>query len=80
MPFPFDVHALIESDDAPALETALHQAFADKKLNIINGRKEFFRVSLDEIKEKVKELGHKTEWVDVPVAPQFRDSEYFRKK
>ena len=80
VPFPFDVHALIESDDAPALETALHQAFADKKLNIINGRKEFFRVSLDEVKEKVKELGYETEWVDVPVAPQFRDSEYFRKK
>lgn len=78
VPFPFDVHALIESDDAPALETALHQAFADKKLNIINGRKEFFRVSLDEIKEKVKELGHETEWIDVPVAPQYRDSEYLR--
>lgn len=78
VPFPFDVHALIESDDAPALETALHQAFADKKLNIINGRKEFFRVSLDEVKEKVKELGHETEWVDVPVAPQYRDSEYLR--
>lgn len=78
VPFPFDVHAFIESDDAPALETALHQAFANKKVNMINGRKEFFRVSLDEIKEKVQELGYVAEWADIPQAVQFRDSEYFR--
>lgn len=78
VPFPFDVHAFIESDDAPSLETALHQAFANQKVNMINGRKEFFRVSLDEIKAKVQELGYMAEWVDIPQAVQFRDSEYFR--
>lgn len=55
VPFKFDVHAMIFSDDAPKLETALHKAFDDKKVNMINGRKEFFRVSLDEIEKVIKE-------------------------
>lgn len=42
VPFRFDIHALIFSDDAPKLETALHNAFADKRVNMVNGRKEFF--------------------------------------
>lgn len=55
VPFKFDVHAMIFSDDAPKLENALHKAFEDKKVNMINGRKEFFKVSLDEIEKVVKE-------------------------
>ena len=55
VPFDFDVHAMIFSDDAPRLEAALHNAFADRKLNFVNQRREFFRVSLDEIKKVVKE-------------------------
>ena len=41
VPFNFDVHAMIFSDDAPKLEAALHNAFADKKLNFVNQRREF---------------------------------------
>lgn len=75
VPFDFDVHALIFSDNAPALEAALHNAFADKKLNFVNQRREFFRVSLDEIKRVVKENYDKTvEFVDYPAAEQFRQS------
>ncbi len=74
VPFPFDVHAFIFSEDAPALETALHQAFDDRKVNSVNWRKEYFRVSLDDIKKKVKELGYDVEFEDYPYAPQFRDS------
>lgn len=74
VPFPFDVHAFIFSEDAPALETALHQAFGKQKMNSVNGRKEYFRVSLDEIKQKVKELGYDVEFEDYAYAPQFRDS------
>lgn len=79
VPFKFDVHAMIFSDDAPALETALHKAFEDKKINMVNHRREFFRVTLDEIKRVVKENYDKTvEFVDVPDAEQYRISEKMR--
>lgn len=75
VPFKFDVHAMIFSDDAPALEAALHKAFDDKKINMVNQRKEFFRVSLDEIKEVVRKNFDKTvEFIDVPDAEQYRIS------
>lgn len=81
VPFDFDVHALIFSEDAPALEAALHRAFEDRKLNMVNTRREFFRVSLDEIKAVVKENFDKTvEFVDIPPAEQYRESEIMRKK
>lgn len=79
VPFDFDVHALIFSDDAPALEAALHNAFADKKINMVNTRREFFRVSLDEIKKIVTENFDKTvEFIDIPDASQYRQSELIR--
>lgn len=79
VPFDFDVHALIFSDNAPALEAALHRAFEDRKVNMVNTRREFFRVSLDEIKNVVKENFDKTvDFVDVPPAEQFRQSELMR--
>ena len=74
VPFPFDVHAFIFSEDAPALETALHQAFDKHKVNSVNWRKEYFKVSLDAIKRKVAELGYEVDWEDYAYAPQFRDS------
>ncbi|RQX21490.1 DUF4041 domain-containing protein, partial [Micromonospora ureilytica] len=55
VPFRFDVHAMIFSEDAPALENALHKEFADKSVNKINIRKEFFKASLGEIEHVVKE-------------------------
>lgn len=79
VPFDFDVHAMIFTDDAPALETALHQAFEKKKLNMINKRREFFHVSLDEIKEVVKNNFDKTvEFIDTPPADQYRQSKLLR--
>ena len=75
VPFNFDVHALIFTEDAPALEAALHKAFESRKLNKINSRREFFAVSLDEIKTEVRKNFDKTvEWVDVPEAEQYRQS------
>lgn len=75
VPFDFDVHAMIFSDDAPKLEAALHNAFADKKLNFVNQRREFFRVSLDEIKQVIKDNYDKTvEFTDIPAAEQYRQS------
>lgn len=79
VPFDFDIHAMIFSDDAPALEAALHRAFEDRKLNMVNTRREFFRVTLDEIKAVVKANYDKTaEFIDIADAEQFRISEKIR--
>ncbi len=79
VPFNFDIHAMIFSDDAPRLEAALHRAFEGRKLNMVNQRREFFRVTLDEIKEVVKANFDKTvEFVDVAEAEQYRTSEKMR--
>lgn len=56
VPFVFDVHAIIYSDDAPALETALHKRFDQFRINAVNRRKEFFRVSLEDIRAAVEEM------------------------
>ena len=75
VPFNFDVHALIFTEDAPGLENALHDAFESKKINKINSRREFFAVSLDEIKAEVRKNFDKTvEWIDIPEAEQYRQS------
>ncbi|MBD9097328.1 MAG: DUF4041 domain-containing protein, partial [Ruminococcaceae bacterium] len=75
VPFDFDIHALIFTEDAPRLEAALHNAFETKKINKINIRREFFAVSLEEIKEEVRKNFDKTvEWIDVPEAEQYRQS------
>lgn len=75
VPFNFDVHAMIFSEDAPKLEAALHRAFEDKKLNMINTRREFFHVTLEEIEQVVKENYDKTvEFVKTPPAEQYRRS------
>lgn len=79
VPFRFDVHAMIFSTDAVSLESALHKAFEKKKVNLVNGRKEFFHVTLDEIKaEVIKNFDKTVEFVDVPEAIQFRESEQLR--
>lgn len=79
VPFNFDVHAMIFSDDAPALESALHRAFESKKVNMINHRREFFNVTLDEIKEVVYKNYDKTvEFIDYPDAQQYRESQKIR--
>lgn len=81
VPFDFDVHAMIFSDDAPKLESALHRAFENKKLNMVNTRREFFNVTLDEIKEVIKLNYDKTaEFTDVANAEQYRISQKLRQK
>ncbi|MCB8878473.1 DUF4041 domain-containing protein [Acidisoma silvae] len=67
VPFSFDVHAIIYSDDAPVLERALHSAFESTRINVQNYRKEFFRAKIDDVEETVKRLA--------PTAPFFRDVE-----
>ena len=67
VPFAFDTHAMIYSDDAPALEAALHKEFSDRRINASNLRKEFFRVTLDDIEGAVRTLA--------PDASFFKDRE-----
>lgn len=75
VPFVFDVHALIFSDDAPALEACLHQTFRDHQVNRVNSKKEFFRVDLDQIKEIVKENHNATvQFIDIPEAAEYRET------
>lgn len=79
VPFNFDVHAMIFTEDAPALESALHREFEDRKINMVNQRREFFRVSLDEIETVVKANYDKTvEFIRVPDAEQYRISKKMR--
>ena len=73
VPFNFDVHAMIFSENAPALEAALHKAFENRKLNMVNTRREFFLVTLDEIKDVIRKNFDKTvEFIDIPDAEQYR--------
>lgn len=81
VPFEFDVHAMIFSDDAPALESILHNTFSDKRVNLVNSRKEFFNVSLDEIEDVVKKNYNATvTFTKVAVASQYRESLKLRKE
>lgn len=67
VPFSFDTHAMIYSDAAPALEAALHKEFAERRINMSNFRKEFFRVALDDVEAAVARLA--------PTAGFFKDRE-----
>jgi hypothetical protein len=80
VPFGFDVHAMIFSDDAPDLETSFHRQFASRRLNLVNMRKEYFRVSLDEISHFAKSKGVSVEFTKLAEAKQFRESETIRLK
>jgi Domain of unknown function (DUF4041)/Meiotically up-regulated gene 113 len=79
VPFKFDVHAFIYSDDAPTLEHKLHKRFQYCRINQVNNRKEFFQVPLNEIIVAVKELHGEIEFKASPEAKEFRTSNAFIK-
>lgn len=75
VPFKFDVHALIFSYDAYNLESNLHNKFSDKRLNIVNNRKEFFKISIDEIENELQAYKDLTiDFSKVPEAQEYRES------
>ncbi|WP_051219520.1 DUF4041 domain-containing protein [Oceanobacter kriegii] len=80
VPFVFDVHAMIYSDDAPALESLLHRSFDHKRLNLVNNRKEFFSVTLNEIREEVLRVSPDAEFVVTAEARDFRESNSIREQ
>lgn len=72
VPFPYDVHAMIYSENAPELEAQLQNHFWDRRLNWANDRKEFFRAKLDEVQAELHTLGLQTELLAIPEAKEYR--------
>ena len=74
MPFRFDTHALIYSDDAPALEAALHSEFDAQRVNAANYRKEFFRVALSQVEEAVRRLAPEASFFSDREAQEYHET------
>ena len=73
VPFGFDVHALFFSDDAVTLEADLHRRFADKRVNRINTRREFFYATPAQVRDALSQIaGNLLEFTDEPEAEQYR--------
>ncbi|MDI2594888.1 DUF4041 domain-containing protein [Pseudomonas sp. 681] len=74
VPFEFDVHAMIFSDDTPGLEKNLHKHFLRRQMNKVNPRKEFFRLELTEIRTELESLGVETLWTMAAEAREYRET------
>lgn len=74
VPFSFDVHAMIYSENAPTLEKTLHKMFADNQINKINPRKEFFNLGVSEIKKAVENMEINVHWTMVAEAREYHES------
>ena len=75
VPFPFDLHAMLYSDDAPGLENELHRLFHGRRLNKVNARREFFHdVALEEIEGFVRTKGLSAQFMQIPEAREYRQT------
>lgn len=74
VPFSFDIHSMIFSNDAVKLEQELHQRLNSKRVNMVNLRKEFFKASIDELEELVNEIDISAEFKKTMLAEEFRQS------
>ncbi len=74
VPFEFDVHALIFSEDAPSLESQLHKHFLFMQMNKVNHRKEFFRADITHIRQEVEDLGLEAEWTMTAKAREYYET------
>ena len=81
VPFPYDLHAMLYSDDAPGLEHELHRLFQDRRLNRINARREFFQdVALEEIEGFVRAKGLSAQFLQIPEAREYRQTLAMRQR
>ncbi|WP_269461249.1 GIY-YIG nuclease family protein [Moritella yayanosii] len=81
MPFSFDVHAMLYSEDAPKLEKELHEKFKLDSVNKVNFRKEFFNVSLAAIRQAVDQQGiEEVHWTMKAEAAEYRESQAIAKQ
>ena len=74
VPFAFDVHGMIYSENAPALENLLHRKFNDLRVNKVNSRKEFFRVKLSDIEKFAQEENLELHLTMKAMAQEYRES------
>lgn len=74
VPFPFDVHAMIFSEDAPSLENELHKFFAKNQVNKVNPKKEFFRLQVSDVKSYLEQRGVDVTWTLKAEAAQYRQT------
>ena len=74
VPFTFDVHSFIFSDDAVGLEQKIHEILNDNRVNKINLRKEFFKISIDELEKIVQDIDPSAEFNKTMIAEQYRQS------
>ena len=74
VPFPFDIHGMIHFDDCPKAESQLHRLFVMNQVNKVNFRKEFFRVSLTEIKAAIEKMEGEAHWTMLAEAAQYRET------
>lgn len=74
VPFKFDVHSFIFSEDAVGLESKLHTLLGDKRVNKVNLRKEFFKVSIDELQQLVENIDPTAEFTKTMAAEEYRQS------
>ncbi len=75
VPFRFDIHAMIYSENAPELENEIHRVLMKRSVNRINTRKEFFNVTLDEIEDIVRKQDVNAEFIRIPDAKEFRETQ-----
>jgi hypothetical protein len=80
VPFGFDVHAMIYSDNAPTLESNLHNIFKKRRVNLVNFRREYFFANLDEIEKVIKNLPGENHFTKLAEAKEYRESIVIRDK
>ena len=75
VPFGFDVHAMIFSENAPDLEKSLHRKFIQTQMNKVNPRKEFFKLTITDIKKEIELMGIEASWTLAAEAREFRETQ-----
>lgn len=74
VPFAFDIHAMIYSENAPELESKFHKHFRSNQVNLVNPRKEFFQLSFDEIEKCARLNGLNVEFTKLAEAKEYRET------
>lgn len=74
VPFTFDLHALIYTEDAPALEGQLHDTFDEYRVNLVNNRKEFFKIPLEKVRTEIKKINEEVDFIFDAEAREYKES------
>ena len=74
VPFVFDVHAMIYTEDAPTVENVMQKSFDSRRVNLVNNRKEFFNVTLGDIRGELLKSFPEAEFVEVGEAKEYRET------